>query len=119
MRPPVPEAAEHALDQVALTIGVLVEGMALLRVGLLGMTGSVPRSTRKRRNPSLSYAASPAKLRPGGTALINAVATRASVPGSALVSAMPSSSLTCQTLKAARSRAGRAAQLGRAGLPRL
>jgi len=49
-----------------------------LRVGLLGMTGKVPRSTRKRRSPSLSYAASPAKLRPGGTALIRAIATRTS-----------------------------------------
>lgn len=50
---PILEAAEHALDEIALAIGRLVERV-VLRVGLFGMTGTVPRSRRKRRRPSLS-----------------------------------------------------------------
>jgi hypothetical protein len=72
---PVLQAAEHALDEITLAIGDLV---GVLRVGLFGMTGTVPRSRRKRRSPSLSQAASAARQRPRGTALIKAVATRTS-----------------------------------------
>jgi hypothetical protein len=41
---PILEAAEHALDEIALAIGGLVERM--MRVGLFGMTGTVPRSRK-------------------------------------------------------------------------
>jgi transposase len=63
---PVLEAAEHALNQVALTIRVLVERMRPLAYRIVGDHRHSASLTRKRRSPSLSYAASPAKLRPGG-----------------------------------------------------
>jgi hypothetical protein len=60
------EVAEHALDEIALAIGGLVERI---------MSAAFEK---KAGRPSLSYAALGAKQPPAGTALVNAVATRTS-----------------------------------------
>jgi hypothetical protein len=61
--PPVFQFAEYPFDLIMLFAGNGTEGMKPFRVLLLGMTGGVPRSIRKRRSPSLSQAVSAAKVR--------------------------------------------------------
>jgi hypothetical protein len=51
---PILQAAEHALDEVALAVGDLVERVTVLPGRLFGMTGIAPRSSRKCVGPSLS-----------------------------------------------------------------
>ena len=59
-------------------MAVSSKGRCDLRVGLFGITGTVPRSGRRRRSPRLSWAASAAKQAPGGTALIKSCRDRTS-----------------------------------------
>lgn len=52
--PPILQAAEGAFNNIPALVGNGVEGCMRFRVGLLGMTGCVPRAVRKSRNVSLS-----------------------------------------------------------------
>jgi len=53
--PKIFEPSEHAFDDIAVAIAFFIEGMDVLRLALLGMTGLILRRFSHERQWSASY----------------------------------------------------------------